>query len=78
MTHRETTLRHLWLAGLGLYAKVRRRMDRIVGIEAPEKPEPPVEFVTTHKPAKKVTKYSSASRRAGEHESRRRIAGKGR
>ncbi|UHQ18820.1 hypothetical protein LVB87_11575 [Lysobacter sp. KIS68-7] len=80
MTHQETTLRHLWLAGLGLYARVRRRMDRIVGIETPEKAEPPaVEFVTTQKPAKKVvSKYSSGSRRAGEHESRRRIAGKGR
>ena len=79
MSHRETTLRHLWLAGLGLYARVRRAVEHVTGREPTiEKEEPPA-FVTTHKPAKKaVSKYSSGSRRAGEHESRRRIAGKGR
>ena len=78
MSHRETTLRHLWLAGLGLYARVRRTVEHVTGRAPTIEQEAPPAFVTTHKPAKKVTKYSSGSRRAGEHESRRRIAGKGR
>ena len=81
MTHQQTTLRHLWLAGLGAMARLQRTMDRISG-RAPAEPEvvdESVEFVTTHKPAKRVARAtSSGSRRAAERESQRRIAGKGR
>ena len=81
MTHKQTTLRHVWLAGLGMMARVRRTMDRIAGradVAPTEQTPPPVEFVTTHKPAKRVSSHASGSRRAGERESQRRIAGKGR
>ena len=79
MTHRETTLRHLWLAGLGAYARVRRTMDRLAGRpEVVEKEDEVVEFVTTHKPAKRVSSHSSGGRRAGERDAQKRIAGKGR
>jgi hypothetical protein len=82
MTHKQTTLRHVWLAGLGMMARVRRTMDRIAGraeIQPEDSTPPVVEFVTTHKPAKRVpSSPSSGSRRAGERESQRRIAGKGR
>jgi len=81
MTHQQTTLRHVWLAGLGALSRLRRTMDRIAG--KPQTETPVVEedaFVTTHKPAKRVTRTvpASGSRRAGERESQRRIAGKGR
>ena len=79
MTHPETTFRHLWLAGLGLLARVRRRIERV---DATPQHEAPVAFVTTQKVAKravkKATRASSGSRMAGERESQRRIAGKGR
>ena len=77
MTHRETTLRHLWLAGLGAYARVRTVMDRLAGRTRVEE-APPQEFVTTHKPAKRVSTHSSGGRRAGERDAQKRIAGKGR
>ncbi len=75
---RETNIRHLWLAGLGVLARLRRSADRIAG-RMPIAEEPPVEppFVTTQKVAKRST-HSSGSRKAGERESQRRIAGKGR
>jgi hypothetical protein len=78
MTHQQTTLRHVWLAGLGAMARLRRTMDRIAGRTpvALEEEAPPV-FVTTHKPAKRATAHSG-TRRAGERESQRRLAGKGR
>jgi hypothetical protein len=79
MAHPETTLRHVWLAGLGLLARVRRKIERV---EASVEREKPVAFVTTQKVAKKAVKKaaspSSGSRRAGERESQRRIAGRGR
>ena len=78
MTHRETTLRHLWLAGLGAYARVRRTMDRLAGRPQAEKEEEVEVFVTTHKPAKRVSSHSSGGRRAGERDAQKRIAGKGR
>jgi hypothetical protein len=82
MTHQQTTLRHLWLAGLGAMARLRRTMDQIAGRTPvdPEVVDESPEFVTIHKPAKRVTRaaVSSGSRRAGERESQRRIAGKGR
>ena len=75
---KETTLRHVWLAGLGVLARLRRSADRIAG-RTPIVEEPPLEpeFVTTQKVAKKST-HSSGSRRAGERDAQRRIAGKGR
>lgn len=78
MTHRETTLRHLWLAGLGAYARVRSVMDRLAGRTrvAPEEEAPT--FVTTQKPAKRASSHSSGGRRAGERDAQRRMAGKGR
>ncbi|KGQ19394.1 hypothetical protein LF41_3045 [Lysobacter dokdonensis DS-58] len=78
MTSRETTFRHVWLAGLGVLARLRRSADRIAGrVQAEELAplEPP--FVTTEKVAKRST-HSSGSRRAGERDAQRRIAGKGR
>ena len=78
MTHRETTLRHLWLAGLGAYARVRRTMDRLAGRPQVEKEEEVEVFVTTHKPAKRASTHSSGGRRAGERDAQKRIAGKGR
>ena len=78
MTHRETTLRHLWLAGLGAYARVRRTMDRLAGRPQVEQEEVVETFVTTHKPAKRVSSHSSAGRKAGERDAQRRISAKGR
>ena len=78
MTHRVTTLRHLWLAGIGAYARVRTVMDRLAGRTRVEPEEQTPDFVTTHKPAKKVSSHSSGGRRAGERDAQRRIAGKGR
>jgi hypothetical protein len=78
MTHRETTLRHLWLAGLGAYARVRTVMDRLAGRTRVEPEEETPAFVTTQKPAKRVSSHSSGGRRAGERDAQRRIAGKGR
>ena len=77
MSHRETTLRHLWLAGLGLMARVRRKVESIA---ANETREAPATFVTTQKVAKRAVRKvaSSGSRKAGETESQRRIAGRGR
>ena len=74
---KETNLRHLWLAGLGVLARLRRSADRIAG-RTPIAEEPPVEppFVTTQKVAKRSA-HSSGSRRAGERDAQRRIAGKG-
>ena len=77
MTHRETTLRHLWLAGLGAYSRFRNAMDRLAGRTRVEE-EPPPTFVTTHKPAKRASTHSSVGRRAGERDAQRRMAGKGR
>ena len=76
---RETTFRHLWLAGLGAMARLRRSVDRIAG-RTPIAEEPPADapFVTTEKVAKRRSTHSSGSRRAGEHEAKRRMAGKGR
>ncbi|MCC8361599.1 hypothetical protein LK996_00680 [Lysobacter sp. A6] len=75
---RETTFRHVWLAGLGVFARFRRSVDRIAG-RTPIAEEPPVEppFVTTQKVAKRSA-HSSGSRKAGERDAQRRIAGKGR
>ena len=75
---KETNLRHLWLAGLGVLARLRRSADRIAG-RTPIADEPPLEppFTTTQKVAKRST-HSSGSRRAGERDAARRIAGKGR
>ena len=75
---RETTLRHLWLAGLGALARLRRSADRIAG-RMPIAEEPPLEppFVTTQKVAKRSA-HSSGSRKAGERDAQRRLAGKGR
>ena len=80
MTHQQTTLRHVWLAGLGALARLRRTMDRIAGRPPAQAVVEEEVFVTTHKPAKRVVRASSSSgsRRAGERESQRRIAGKGR
>jgi hypothetical protein len=77
MSHRETTLRHLWLAGLGLMARVRRKVE---SISANSQQAPPTPFVTTEKVAKRAVRKvsSSGSRKAGETESHRRIAGRGR
>lgn len=75
---KETTLRHVWLAGLGVLARLRRSADRIAGrTPIAEEPIAEPEFVTTQKVAKKST-HSSGSRRAGERDAQRRIAGKGR
>lgn len=75
---RETTLRHLWLAGLGALGRLRQSVDRIAG-RTPIADEPPAEppFTTTQKVAKRST-HSSGSRKAGERDAARRIAGKGR
>jgi hypothetical protein len=75
---RETTLRHLFLAGLGVLARFRRSVDRIAA-RMPIAEEPPKEppFVTTQKVAKRST-HSSGSRKAGERDAQRRIAGRGR
>ena len=75
---RETTLRHLWLAGLGALARLRRSADRIAR-RMPIVDETPAEppFVTTQKVAKRSA-HSSGSRKAGERDAQRRIAGKGR
>ena len=76
---KETNMRHVWLAGLGVLSRLRESVNRIAGRVPPEvviDDEPPP-FVTTHKVAKRST-HSSASRRAGERETQRRIAGKGR
>jgi LysM repeat protein len=75
---KETNMRHVWLAGLGVLSRLRESVNRIAGRVPPPPPvdEPPP-FVTTHKVAKRST-HSSASRRAGERETQRRIAGKGR
>ena len=78
MPHRETTLRHLWLAGLGAYARLRTTMDRLAGRTRVEEEAPTPEFVTTQKPAKRVSTHSSAGRRAGERDAHKRMAGKGR
>ena len=78
MTHRETTLRHLWLAGLGAYARFRTAVDRMAGRQRAEVEEEAPTFVTTHKPAKRVSSHSSGGRRAGERDAQRRMAGKGR
>lgn len=78
MTHRETTLRHLWLAGLGAYARFRTVVDRLSGRPRVEAEEEAPDFVTTHKPAKRVSSHSSGGRRAGERDAQRRMAGKGR
>ena len=76
MSHREMTLRHLWLAGLGVMARVRRKVE---GIGARPQSPPPEVFVTTEKVAKRATKrVSSGGRKAGEAESQRRLAGRGR
>jgi len=79
MTHQQTTLRHVYLAGLGVLGRLRQTMDRIAGRTPTEvEAEAPV-FETTHKPAKRVARApGSGSRRAGERETQRRIAGKGR
>ena len=55
-----------------------RSADRIAG-RTPIAEEPPLEppFVTTEKVAKRST-HSSGSRRAGERDAQRRLAGKGR
>ena len=73
---KETNMRHVWLAGLGVLSRLRESVNRIAGRVPPPVDEPPP-FVTTHKVAKRST-HSSASRRAGERETQRRIAGKGR
>ena len=73
---KETNMRHVWLAGLGVQSRLRETVNRIAGRVPPPVDEPPP-FVTTHKVAKRST-HSSASRRAGERETQRRIAGKGR
>lgn len=75
---RETTFRHLFLAGLGVLARFRRSVDRIAA-RMPIAEEPPQDppFVTTHKVAKRST-HSSGSRKAGERDAQRRIAGRGR
>jgi hypothetical protein len=82
MIQQQTTWRHVWLAGLGVLGRVWGGMARIAG-RLPAEPvhaEAPVAFGITYKPAKRVRRpaVSSASRRAGERESQRRIAGKGR
>jgi hypothetical protein len=75
---KETTFRHVWLAGLGVLARARRSLDRIAG-RTPIAEEPVEEpgFVTVQKVAKRST-HSSGSRKAGERDAARRIAGKGR
>ena len=75
---RETTFRHLFLAGLGVLARFRRSVDRIAArMPIAEEPPPEPPFVTTQKVAKRST-HSSGSRKAGERDAQRRIAGRGR
>jgi hypothetical protein len=74
---KETNMRHVWLAGLGVLSRLRESVNRIAGRVPPPPVDEPPPFVTTHKVAKRST-HSSASRRAGERETQRRIAGKGR
>ena len=80
ITHQQTTLHHVWLAGVGALSRLGRTMDRIAGRPPAQVVVEEESFVTTHKPAKRIVRASasSGSRRAGERESQRRIAGKGR
>ena len=76
MSTKQTTLRHVWLAGLGVMARARSAIDRITGRVRIEE-APPAAFVTTHKPAKRSPPAPAGARRAWESTPRRRSDGQG-
>ena len=70
MGTKQTTLRHVWLAGLGVVSRARRAIDRITGKTRVGEETPPA-FVTTHKPAKRAPRDPARARHAWERGPRR-------